>query len=206
MNASTGSLKSWMRAVTVLVVAGALLAGAMTVRSQSNQAPAQPIAASLRAFYEDAKSNTVASAEKFPESEFAFRPQSETRTYAEQLAHVADANYLFCSSARGEANPYPGAAPGVPGELERTRKTKAQVTEAVKASFAYCDRAFQQATDASLGELVDFNTRKVPRSFVLTVLIYHTGRHYGSLATYMRLKGVVPPSTEAQQQAAQQRQ
>ena len=160
-----------------------------------------PIMKSMRFLYEDAKKNAVASAEKADPSLYAYKPADETRTLGQQLAHIADANFLFCAASLGERNPHPGAAPGAQGELETTKTTKPAILEAVKASFDYCDKAFARATDASLSEIVQFKTpggvAPVPRASVLNLAIYHTGRHYGSVATYFRLHDIVPPSTEA---------
>lgn len=186
-------------------VAAGLVFSALAAQAQAQGMPQNPVLTSMRGLYEDAKRNTIEAAEKLPESAYDYKPQDETRTFGQQVGHVADANYLFCSSSLGERNPFPGAAPGAPGVLESTKTTKTELVEAVKASFAFCDRAFAATQDAGLAEAVDFSvaggTRKVTRAFLLTVLIYHTGRHYGSLATYMRLNGVVPPSTERQNAA-----
>lgn len=172
---------------------------APVVWAQGQGTPQQPVLSALQTFYQDAKRNTLEAADALPEGDYGFRPKKESRTFGQQLAHVADANYLFCSSALGEENPYPGVAPGTPGVFERTKTKKAEIIEALKASFTYCNRAFA-TTDEALGHMVDFvtpaGTRSVPRAFALTVLIYHTGRHYGSAAVYLRLKGVVPPSTQ----------
>ena len=161
----------------------------------------EPIMDSMRFLYEDAKRNAIASAEKADTSLYAFKPADETRTFGQQLAHIADANFLFCSTSLGEPNPHPGAAPGQQGALEKGKTSKSEIVGAVKASFTYCDKAFAQATDASLVEIVELATpagaSEMPRASVLNLAIYHTGRHYGSLATYFRLHDIVPPSTEA---------
>jgi len=174
-------------------------------RGQGQGMPQNPVLGSMRGLYEDVKRNIIEAAEKLPESAYNYKPHDETRTFGQQISHVADANYLFCSSLLSEKNPFPGAAPGAAGILESTKSKKVELVEAVKGSFALCDRAFAAAQDANLPEAVDFTvaggTRKVTRAFLLTVLIYHTGRHYGSVATYMRLNGVVPPSTERQSAA-----
>jgi len=160
-----------------------------------------PIMDSMRFLCQDAKTDPVASAEKADETLYAFKPADETRTLAQQLAHIADTNYLLCSASRGDDNPYPGAAPGIQGLLERTKTNKTEISEAVKASFQFCDAAFASASDASLSELVELSTpggtATMPRASVLNLAIYHAGRHYGSIATYFRLNGRVPPSTEA---------
>lgn len=158
---------------------------------------------SLLAVYEDVKNNTLAAAELVPEDGYSFRPGPSTRSYGQQLAHIADSNYLFCSAARGEPNPYP-SVPGEAGALEKTRVARRDILEALERSFQYCDAAFARASDSNLAELVEFsapNPIKVTRAFLLNFGAYHAGRHYGSLAVYLRLKGVVPPSTASQPQS-----
>jgi uncharacterized damage-inducible protein DinB len=158
-----------------------------------------PILGSIKFLYEDAKLNAIESAEKADAAIYRFKPADETRTLAQQLTHIADANFLFCSTSRGVENPHPGAGPGAQGELEKTKTTKPEIVAAVKASFAFCDVAFEEATDASLTEMVELITPNgssmVPRASVLTLAAYHGGHHYGSIATYLRLNGMVPPST-----------
>src|ERR1700745_723534 len=73
-------------------------------------------------------------AEKMPEEEYAFKPDPAVRSFAQLLGHIADADYLFCSTALGEKNPSP--------EVEKTKATKAELTSAVHEAFASCNRAY----------------------------------------------------------------
>jgi uncharacterized damage-inducible protein DinB len=86
------------------------------------------------------KGNIVKTAEKVPEEHYSFKPAPEVKTFAQMLGHVADANYMFCAAVLGEKSPSPG--------VEKTMSTKAQIVPAVKAAFAYCDKAYEQMTDA----------------------------------------------------------
>lgn len=162
-----------------------------------------PILGSLKFLYDDAKQNVITTAEKADFAIYGFKPADDTRTLAQQLTHIADANFLFCSTSRSIDNPHPGAGPGAQGELEKTKKSKAEIVAAVKASFAFCDVAFEQATDEKLSEMVNLvspeGSTPVPRASVIALAVYHSGQHYGSIATYLRLNGVVPPSTERSQ-------
>lgn len=173
----------------------------LTVMLSSSSVFAQdPVVGSMKFLYDDAKRNVIESAEKADASVYAFKPADETRTLAQQLTHIADANYLFCSTSRGVTNPHPGAGPGEQGKLEKTVTKKADIVAAVKASFEFCDVAWGEASDANLGEMVELVTpggaTPVPRASVLALSAYHGGQHYGSIATYLRLNGMVPPSTE----------
>ncbi len=133
------------------------------------------------------------SAEKMPEESFTFKPTDAVRSYGQILGHVADAQYLFCSAVIGEANPAP--------KIEQTKTTKADLIAALKDAFAYCDKAWTGMTDASGAQTVKFFGQDMPKLGVLTVNNMHNMEHYGNLVTYMRMKNIVPPSSEPRPQA-----
>ena len=95
---------------------------------------------------------------------------------------------------RGVPNPNQGK------NLEELLKTKADVVKALADSFAFCDEAFKMLTDANAAELVKQGNNEVARGSILAGLIGHDNELYGTGAVYMRLKGMVPPSTERQNQ------
>ena len=136
------------------------------------------------------------SAEKMPEESYSFKPVETVRTYGQILGHVADAQYLFCSIALGEKNPAP--------DIEHTKTSKADLIAALNAAFAYCDKAYDGMSDASAVQTIKLFGGDAPRLSALTVNNMHNLEHYGNLSTYMRLKNIVPPSTEQAQQASQQ--
>jgi uncharacterized damage-inducible protein DinB len=135
-----------------------------------------------------AKGAILRSAEKMPEENFAFKPTPEVRSFAGILGHVADAQYLFCSAALGEKNPAP--------DVEKTKTTKAALTGALQEAFAYCDKAFASLTDANAGQTVKIFGNERTKLTALTFNTMHNFEHYGNLITYMRLKGIVPPTSE----------
>ena len=81
------------------------------------------------------------------------------------------------------------------GNLEKSATTKAQIVAAVKEAFAFCDAAYE-VPDAGLNEMVKWGPREIAASYALTFNVAHNNEHYGNLVTYMRLKGLVPPSSE----------
>jgi uncharacterized damage-inducible protein DinB len=127
-------------------------------------------------------------AEKMPEEEYAFKPDPAVRSFGQVLGHIADANYLFCSTALGESNPAPG--------IEKTKTTKAELTSALHDAFAYCSRAYDTLTDASASETVKAFGQERNKLGVLWFNASHNLEHYGNLVVYMRSKGIVPPSSE----------
>jgi uncharacterized damage-inducible protein DinB len=106
------------------------------------------------------------------------------------LAHVAGANYVFCAAARGEKPPHAEDA------FEKSATTAPAITKALEESIAYCDAAYTALTDAKAGEIVSgaFGG-KDSRAGILMGNTGHNNEHYGNLVTYLRINGLVPPSS-----------
>lgn len=159
------------------------------------QAPAaNPVAAGIRTAWEGSKRNLTRSAEQMPESDYSFRPVETVRTFGQILAHVAGANYVFCSAAKGEKSPHAEAA------FEKSATTRAQIIKALNDSIAYCDAAYAALDDKRAAETVElpFGMGKGARALPLILNTGHLQEHYGNLVTYFRVKGMVPPSSQAQ--------
>lgn len=160
--------------------------------SEKPQAQDSPLSTFNRYAYGMVKDILLRSAEKVPEEDYKFKPTPEVRSFGQIVGHVADAQYLFCSIALGEKNPAP--------KIEQTKTSKADVIAALKDGFAYCDKAYDGMTDASATQMVQLFGRDTPKLGVLTVNNMHTMEHYGNLVTYMRLKNIVPPTSEPKPQ------
>jgi uncharacterized damage-inducible protein DinB len=154
---------------------------------QPPQAGSQTIG-SVRGMLDIVKGYLTKAAEQVPEDLYAFKPTPEVRSMGEIFAHVADANFGICSMASGQKPPMTGVA--------KTKKTKAELSEALAASFKFCDSAFDGMTDARAGEVIKFFVPGThTRLGVLAFNAAHDFEHYGNIVTYMRLKGMVPPSS-----------
>jgi len=166
-------------------------------------------AAFVRNMYNGNKNNIIRSAEKMPEEFYGLRPgtQEEVRTFGQHLAHVANFNFLWCSQAKGEKNPNQGV------NLEKTLHTKAEFQKALADSFAYCDPAYMSLTDESGAQVVEIQqengrTTRNTRMALLMLNVAHNNELYGNIVTTLRIKNIVPPSSEprpAQGAAPQQR-
>lgn len=165
--------------------------------SQEKQAPANPFSSINKHSYERTKGILLRSADKMPEENYSFKPADSVRSFGQIIGHLADAQYLFCSTASGEKNP------GL--NIEKTKTSKADLTAALKDAFAYCDKAYDSMTDAGSLEMVKFFGSDLPKFAVLNVNMSHNMEHYGNLVTYMRIKGIVPPTSEQQGQMPQQK-
>ena len=147
-----------------------------------------PLSAFNKYAYGHVKDILLRSADKMPEENYNFKPTDTVRSYGQIVGHVADAQYLFCSIALGEKNPAP--------KIEQTKTSKADLIAALKEAFAYCDKAYDGMTDTSASQMVKFFGNDAPKLGVLTVNNMHDLEHYGNLVTYMRLKNIVPPTSE----------
>lgn len=156
----------------------------------SQESSANPFSAINKAGYERTKGILLRSAEKMPEENYSFKPVDAVRTYGQIIGHLADAQYLFCSVASGEKNP------GL--NIEKTKTSKADLIAALKDGFAYCDKVYNSMTDAASLQTVKFFGNDAPKYAVLQISVGHNMEHYGNLVTYMRMKGIVPPTSEQQ--------
>jgi uncharacterized damage-inducible protein DinB len=160
------------------------------------QAPAaNPVSDAIRSSWNEAKRNYSGSAKVMPEAKLGFKPVESVRSFGEILAHVAGANYIFCAAARGEKSPHSEDA------FEKTAKTRAAIVKALDDSFAYCDAAYKALDDRKAGDMVaaPFGSGKSALAAVLMGNNGHLQEHYGNLVTYLRINGLVPPSSAPSQ-------
>jgi uncharacterized damage-inducible protein DinB len=154
------------------------------------QAPSTgDIASEVRADFRTVEDYIVRAAEKMPDAEYGFKPSPEVRSFAQQIAHVADDQYNLCAPAKGEERKAAYRA------IEQSLSTKAELIPALKAAFAYCDSAYATLSQAGGAELVAGNWNRT-RFGMLNWNVWHTWEHYGNIVVYLRLKGIVPPSSE----------
>ena len=135
--------------------------------------------------------SVVRAAEKMPEENYSFKPTPEVRSFGQLVGHEADANFMFCSKAAGETNPYTAS-------IEKTKTSKADLVAALKDAVAYCSKAFDGMTDAKGSEMIQMFSFHMAKLTILSLNTAHTDEHYGNMVTYLRLKGIVPPTSESQ--------
>ena len=120
-----------------------------------------------------------------PEDKYSFKPTPDVRSFGELFAHVAGAQSMFCALALGEKPPREDAV---------TARTKAELVEALRQSNRNCERAYAQS-DAAAAANVDVFGEQRSRLYALMMNATHDAEHYGNLITYMRINGMVPPSS-----------
>jgi uncharacterized damage-inducible protein DinB len=161
--------------------------------------PANPLSASAKRTYDIIKGYLIKSAAKMPEENYAFKPTPDVRSFGQIVGHIADANYGFCSAVAGEKPPAGGFAPDAVS-VEKTKTTKADLEKALADSFTYCDKVHAGMTDTAGAAMIKFFTGEMAKLSILEFNTHHDFEHYGNLVTYMRLKGIVPPSSEPRTQ------
>jgi hypothetical protein len=166
----------------------------------SSTAAAQPapvdFASALKTQQRTISGNIVKSAEKMAETDYAFKPAgvaAEVRTFGQLLIHLANANNRSCAAAKGE--------PPKPNLDESTAMTKADIVKAISDAMTYCSGVYDAQTNATIVEMVKVTGRnntqsERSRGAGLVSNIAHNNEHYGNIVTYMRAKGLVPPSSE----------
>lgn len=158
-------------------------------------ASANPLTDSTKMSYDGFKGYLVKAAEQMKDTDYGFKPAgvaAEVRTFGQIIGHLADANLALCGAASG-ATP-----PAALKDVEHTMKTKAELTKALGDAFAFCDQAWAGTTDATAAKAVTlpFGLGPSTRLGALAFNSSHDGEHYGNIVTYMRAKGLVPPSSQ----------
>lgn len=160
---------------------------ALAAFAQTSQAPnPNPLSTDAKAMYTGVKNNLVKMAEKMSEENYAFKATNDIRTFGQLIGHVADSQARTCSMVIGAQPPASAAS----------KTAKADLVAALKESFAICDKAFDALTDAKASEMITMGQRQSTRLGALVRTVSHSNEEYGYMAVYMRLKGVVPPSSE----------
>jgi uncharacterized damage-inducible protein DinB len=148
---------------------------------------ANPAVGTSRTLWTQITGYITTAAEELPESTYAYRPTPEVRTFGQLIGHVAGAQYLICGAAVGDPE-------RTEDEIEKTRTTKAALVAALKESTAYCAKAYAQ-TDAAAQQPTKLFGQPQTRLFALALNATHNAEHYGNIVTYLRMNGVVPPSS-----------
>jgi uncharacterized damage-inducible protein DinB len=159
----------------------------------SAQTPQDPPATNFAVSASGNAWNSVANylqkaAEQFPDSEYDFKPTPEVRSFGELIGHVAGSQQMFCAAALGEPQPAEDA-------VEKAAKSKADLVAALQKSSEYCMRAYAQTDQQAQGKVKMFG-QEMSKLDVLVMNATHDNEHYGNIVTYMRIKGMVPPSSQ----------
>ena len=163
-----------------------VLAAAFAATCALQAQTGNPLITEAKQAYTNIKNNLLKMAEKMPEEHYGFKLTPEVRTFGQLVAHVADAQTRTCPAVKGEQKPANAAS----------KTSKADLVAALKESFAECDNAFDSLTDATATEMIKGPRGQRSKLGALVGITTHDNEEYGYMAVYLRLKGIVPPSSE----------
>ena len=170
-----------MNRIGTLTLLGAL-AGTAALSAQN------PLSSDLKNSYNGIKGTLIKAADEMPDADYSFKASPMERTYGAIVGHIADVQFGLCGNAKGEQKK---------SEAETTKTTKADLVAVLKESFDYCDGAYNSLTDADATTMVTlFGSRKATKLAVLNFNIAHDNEMYGQMVVYLRIKGLVPPSSQ----------
>ena len=180
-----------MRRVMMILAMATGLAAFMAPAMLCGQASPTPgvnaLSAEVQGRYTGVKGFILKSAENMPAENYSYKPTPDIRTFARVVNHVIEAQNRSCGALNGTSDPKPA-----PPETA----DKATIVDALKASFAECDKAFDGLNDTSITNMVQVGPAKRSRIAIAWGTVAHDMEQYATLALYMRLKGLVPPSSE----------
>ena len=156
--------------------------------AQTQPAQSDPMITAVKMGASVVRLSLTKAAAQMSEEDYAFKATPDVRSFGQILAHVADNNYMNCAVVKGEAPPV--------RDVEKTRKTRADIQRALSESFAYCDGAYAVMTDDKAKAMINLGGMQMPTLALLMYLTAHHSLHYGNVITYMRLRGQVPSSMQ----------
>jgi uncharacterized damage-inducible protein DinB len=187
-------------AVAIVIHTWCALASAQTSDGGFDKALSPSLAATAKAMHATIRRNVAEAAEAMPAEDFGFKPTPDVRSFAQLIGHVINANFFFCSQAKGETLPILTTT-----NFERVGD-KAALTKGLTDALAYCDAVYESTTDANFSQALTLNgfpgmnpKTRTSRGAVLMFNTTHNNEHYGNIVVYLRLKGKVPPSTARSQ-------
>ncbi|HEY7335257.1 MAG TPA: DinB family protein [Bryobacteraceae bacterium] len=152
----------------------------------SAQNAQNPFSADAKQSYTGIKNTLLKAADKMPEANYSFRTTQQVRTYGEMIGHIADVQMTLCGIAKGEQKQ----------GISNGKTSKADLTAALKQSFDYCDAVYNSMTDAEGAMKVTMFGRPLTKLGVLNFNTAHDNEMYGTMVAYLRIKAIVPPSSE----------
>lgn len=175
-----------------------IAASAFTPSLLAAEGDLSPVARVFDAQLNSLEREVVSLAEAMPADKYSFAPKNgefaNVRTFAQQVTHIATVNFEVAAAILGEANPVEmGTDENGPANL----KSKDQIVDYLKRSFVYTHKAMRMLTSENLmGQIQSaFGKNQVPRLTMATVPQWHSFDHYGQMAVYARMCGVIPPAS-----------
>jgi hypothetical protein len=172
-------------------------------QAQTTPAPISSLSALVDRQVSQYEKNVVEAAEAMPADKFDFNPASlnikgaaysDVRSFATLVKHTATANYRFWSILTGDKMPENIKGPNGPDDL----KTKDQIIQFLKDSFALGHKAAKTITPENALEQLPFFRGTQPRLYIASACVIHAADEYGQMIEYLRMNGIVPPASRGQ--------
>ena len=184
-----------MKKMAFITALALLPAATATAQTAPAAPPAQqkfPFAQFIVRGHDNIQRNLVEAAEKMPEEHYGFKPTPEIRPFSQVVMHAALSRFRACSYIAGQPNPREA-------EKEDQTRSKAEIVALLKEGGALCTKALDGLTDESALAFIRVGANEVARGLMIAGENAHANEIYGTMAVYLRLKGLVPPSTERSQ-------
>jgi hypothetical protein len=186
-----------MRKYKYILAALLVLVSSKSATAQK-QAPVQKenqnVSRVLEFWISDTERLVVPAAEAMPETSYSFSPTSGqfkgVRTFAEQVKHLAAANYELGAGALGEDPPVGTQNESAPSSI----RAKAEIMEYLRGSFACLHRAAAAINEKNMNEPIAAKGGRT-RMWLLIDAVVHSSNHYGQMVEYLRMNGIVPPAS-----------
>jgi uncharacterized damage-inducible protein DinB len=181
---------------SLAVAAAACLTLAAPAAAQNhNDAAVDPMAATVTQYFSMIERQFVGLADAMPADRYAFAPTTGefkgVRTFAQQVKHVACANFAFFNEVEHKTPPAACETRG-----PSAARTKAELMQYLRESFTYATRVMRRLTPANAMDPVEGPYGgKTTRLGVSTMAVWHATDHYGQLVVYLRMNGIVPPAS-----------
>ena len=180
-----------MRSVRIVVTVAGILAAAWSpaaAQTMAKTAAPRPVVDGLTMLMSGIETTVMQTAETTPESLYGYRATADVRTFGQILAHIADAQKALCAATQGgNVNLTDG--------FEKSATTKAAIVAALRETFAACHAVLASLSDQDAARTVPFGQQPASIATIVAFTISHGNEHYGNLVTYLRLNGIVPPSS-----------
>jgi len=149
-------------------------------------APPAVLVADTKANYEAVAKYLLDAARAMPPESYSFRPVPELRTFAQLVGHIAEAQYIACSLVRGQDYQ--------PRQIDRL-VAKDELVPALEAAVGFCRESWNRLVPGQLADPITLFGQKRTKLGTMDIATAHAFEHYGNMVTYLRMKGIVPPSS-----------
>ncbi len=170
-------------------IAAAAIAGCFSLYGQNDS----PVTTEAKQAFDHVKENIVKAAEAMPEENYSFQPTPDIRTFGQLVGHIVQAQAHYCSAVEGTHTQLDPAS----------LKSKADLVAALRQTGDECDKAYDSVNASNMAHVVGGGRTQHSELGILYGNIAHDNEEYGYMCVYLRLKGIVPPSSQAHTVPAQ---